>query len=297
LPVEAEQALIAPAPVPTAAAGQGNSEEVNKTLAMRVVRLSGEAILQKVELHGNEQVGVITNMVEEALGGTMRVVLIVNGCQLMEASTIEESGLEDGTTITALLKLKPVPTKKKVGQATADLKADGTVILSGDHANGFYCRDSSAIPDRDQLVDVQHLYATNTAFAVLKADGTVVAWGNKDNGGDCAEVQDQLVDVQHIYATNRAFAALKADGTVVAWGDGEYDAGDCSKVQDQLVDVQHIYSTHYAFAALKAGGSVVTWGYGWDLQQVEAKATMEAEAMGKHQPKNHGMLIRSPYSQ
>jgi hypothetical protein len=225
------------------------------------VRLSGEAILQKVELHGNEQVGVITNMVEEALGGTMRVVLIVNGCQLMEASTIEESGLEDGTTITALLKLKPVPTKKKVGQATADLKADGTVILSGDlwsiirDANGFYGLDSSAIPDRDQLVDVQHLYATIAAFAVLKADGTVVAWGAKDAGGDCAEVQDQLVDVQRIYSTKSAFAALKADGCVVSWGDR------------------------------------------WDVQQVEAKATMEAEAMGKHQPKNHGMLIRSPYSQ
>jgi len=47
----------------------------------------------------------------------------------------------------------------------------------------------------DPIESVQHIYATDTAFAALKAGGSVVAWGDKDWGGDCSKVQAQ-VDVQ-----------------------------------------------------------------------------------------------------
>ena len=54
-----------------------------------------------------------------------------------------------------------------------------------------------------QLVDVQSIYSTTSAFAALKADGSVVAWGSPGSGGDCSEVQAQLTaDVQSIYSTS-----------------------------------------------------------------------------------------------
>ena len=146
---------------------------------MTVAKLSGEVILDKVELKGTDAVSVLIDKVQNALGTNVGVDLInTNGDKLHKDLPIEESGLSNGSTITALL-TKTVPTVLKCFtssscpmEVTAELKADGTVACTGlPHAGG----DCHAI--QDQLVDVQHIYATGTAFAALKADGGVVSWG------------------------------------------------------------------------------------------------------------------------
>ena len=66
------------------------------------------------------------------MGTKFRVDLInTNGDKLRKDLRLEKSGLEDGSTITALLK-KSVPTvlRNNTG-ATAELKADGTVTCTG----------------------------------------------------------------------------------------------------------------------------------------------------------------------
>ena len=83
-----------------------------------------------------------------------------------------------------------------------------------------------------QLIDVQHIYATNYAFAAMKPGGSVVAWGNPHYGGDCSKIQEQIAsDVQHIYSTETAFAALKADGSVVSWGNSREQAEALARCQ------------------------------------------------------------------
>ena len=59
--------------------------------------------------------------------------------------------------------------------ATAILKPDGHVVAEGDEQQGG---DRSAV--QNQLIDVQHLYTTQAAFAAMKADGSVLAWGEVD---------------------------------------------------------------------------------------------------------------------
>lgn len=50
--------------------------------------------------------------------------------------------------------------------------------------------DSAAV--RTELRHVQHIAASNGAFAALRSDGSVVTWGDADYGGDSGDVQDQL---------------------------------------------------------------------------------------------------------
>ena len=45
---------------------------------------------------------------------------------------------------------------------------------------------------KEQLVDVEKIYATDAAFAALKRDGSVVVWGHPEHGGDCQKVQDRI---------------------------------------------------------------------------------------------------------
>ena len=81
--------------------------------------------------------------------------------------------------------------------------------------------DSSAV--QDQLFDVHHIQATESAFAAIRGDGVVVCWGNPQDGGDCTDAQEKLIDVKHVQATTKAFAAIRADKTVVTWGSGSCD--------------------------------------------------------------------------
>eukprot|EP00746_Dinoflagellata_sp_MGD_P147914 gnl/MRDRNA2_/MRDRNA2_80227_c0_seq1.p1 gnl/MRDRNA2_/MRDRNA2_80227_c0~~gnl/MRDRNA2_/MRDRNA2_80227_c0_seq1.p1 ORF type:complete len:464 (+),score=115.07 gnl/MRDRNA2_/MRDRNA2_80227_c0_seq1:155-1546(+) len=242
------------------------SIEAHQIITLTVVRLNGEALLQK-QMSENEQVGVLINMVADALGSSESIWQIVaNGGKLLaEGDTIERSGLVDGDTLTALVRKRPVPTILRNAGATAELRADGSVIVWGEEDCGG---DSSHF--QGQLVsDVESIYCTNEAFAALKADGCVVAWGDCDCGGDCVEISELASGVQSISATEGAFAALKIDGSVVAWGRSVVvmygtvvDAGDCAEVQDQLgKEVRSIYSTSSAFAALKDDGSIVVWGH------------------------------------
>ena len=79
-----------------------------------------------------------------------------------------------------------------------------------------YGGDSS--PVQSQLKNVQHIAATDRAFAAILLDGSVVTWGDASSGGDSSSVHQQLKGVQKIRASKNAFAAILGDGSVVTWG-------------------------------------------------------------------------------
>ncbi|OLP80298.1 hypothetical protein AK812_SmicGene39302 [Symbiodinium microadriaticum] len=174
-----------------------------------------------------------------------------SGAVLDGSTTLEESGLQSGDTLT--LKISSFQVRGHAS-AFAAILADGSVVTWGDADDGG---NSSHV--QEQLKDVQQIKATMNAFAAILGDGSVVTWGSADSGGDSSAVQDQLKDVQQIQATNTAFAAILGDGSVVTWGSSAA-GGDSRAVQDQLVDVQQIQATGFAFAAILGDGSVVTWG-------------------------------------
>ena len=80
---------------------------------------------------------------------------------------------------------------------------------------------------------MQHVQASDGAFAAVRTDGGVATWGDAHLGGDSSTIQDSLVDVQQVQSTKGAFAAIRADGTVVTWGDAKR-GGDSSMVQASL---------------------------------------------------------------
>jgi len=191
--------------------------------------------LEKVELQPSEKVSTLIDKVKHALGHAPGVDLIgTNGNKLLKDLSIEESGLQDDETITALLKPSIVPTVLKFHPGgpgmSAELKVDGSVEFINVPATNIDSNPSSHVPVpfsqvQSQLVDVQSIYKTDGfhlrsshgAFAALKADGGVVAWGHW--AGNPGSVQSQLVDVVGICSTEAAFAAIKADGSIVSWGD------------------------------------------------------------------------------
>ncbi|OLQ00119.1 Voltage-dependent L-type calcium channel subunit alpha-1S [Symbiodinium microadriaticum] len=130
----------------------------------------------------------------------------------------------------------------------------GSVVTWGDKRFGG---DSCAVQHR--LQNVQHIQATNHAFAAVLYDKSVVTWGYDSSGGDSRAVQSELTNVHQIQSNKLAFAAVLDDGSVVAWGDAE-SGGDTSTVKDQLHGVQRIQSSARAFAAILTDGSVVPWG-------------------------------------
>jgi len=81
-----------------------------KSIAVSVVRLSGEVILENMELGANEKVGVLMKMVEDALGSDERVELLANGSKLLMKASLQESGLVDGDIVTVLT----IPTMREV---------------------------------------------------------------------------------------------------------------------------------------------------------------------------------------
>ena len=95
-------------------------------------------------------------------------------------------------------KLKPWPTASKTsivkrGGSFSWLAGDPSGVACGRGARPKESDDSLQMSHLMQFSDpiesVQHIYATDTAFAALKAGGSVVAWGDKDWGGDCSKVQ------------------------------------------------------------------------------------------------------------
>jgi len=54
----------------------------------------------------------------------------------------------------------------------------------------FELWDSTAV--QDQLMHVQQVHATHSAFAAILAGGTVVTWGNPKTGGASTAVQENI---------------------------------------------------------------------------------------------------------
>ena len=83
----------------SAEAGHAPLQAIN----VKLVNLNGEVIFDKMELKGTEKISDIIDKVQKALGHGVDLVT-TNGDKLPKDKSIEESGLEDGSTITALLK-------------------------------------------------------------------------------------------------------------------------------------------------------------------------------------------------
>ena len=182
----------------------------------------------------------------------LRLVTSKNQVLMDSDKTLEETEIEDGECLTALV-LQPQLAATKSAFALW-CHGDSAVVTWGAAEDGG---NSSAV--RDQLRGVQKIQSTNYAFAALLEDGSVVTWGSARQGGDSSAVRDQLKGVQQIQASSHAFAAILEDGSVVTWGAADW-GGDSSAAQNQLRGAQQIQATGSAFAAILADGSVVTWG-------------------------------------
>ena len=167
--------------------------------------------------------------------------------------TLQETGVEDGECLTALV-VQPLLAATKSAFALL-CPGDSAIVTWGQARYG-----GNSPPVRDKHRGVLQIQASYGSFAAILQDGSVVTWGDADDGGDSSDVRDQLKGVQQIQATPQgAFAAILADGSVVTWGDPD-NGGDSLAVKDQLKGVQQIQATAQAFAAILADGSVVTWG-------------------------------------
>ena len=80
-----------------------------KEIIVTVVQLSGETILHKMEMRANNRVDILKRKVRDVLGCTEIIQLVVDGRNLSTCSSIEESGLADDSTITAVF-IPRVPT-------------------------------------------------------------------------------------------------------------------------------------------------------------------------------------------
>jgi len=128
---------------------------------------------------------------------------------------------------------------------TLGLKADGTVVAVG--ANGYgECR----VNDWSNIIQVD---AGGRGSFGLKADGTVVAVGDDKTGRMKTE---EWSDIVAIAAGRVHTVGLKTDGTVVAVGYNQY--GQC-EVGD-WTDIIEIAASQFHTMGLKADGTVVAVG-------------------------------------
>lgn len=243
LPVSERERIAKALSVAGAAmSGEASTEEPKKqepqkkpetNFTVTVVKLSGEAILHGVEVCANEQVRVLMFRVADVLDGSHRVQLFADDQELSADTYMEDSGLKDGSTVTALTKPVRMLKNHPYSGVSAELKADGSVVVLGKEQ----FQDQETADVQAQLTaDVQDIVASDHAFAALKAGGSVVAWGNSAYGGDCSKahtlegVPAELVDVKSIYSDSFCFAAKKADGSIVLWGNtAYYDDGEAYK--------------------------------------------------------------------
>ena len=91
--------------------------------------------------------------------------------------TLEESGIEDGECLAALI-LQPQVAAAAAATFALWQPGDSAIITWGDADCGG---DSSAV--RDQLRGVQQIQASLKAFAAILEDGSVVTWGDANYGG------------------------------------------------------------------------------------------------------------------
>ncbi len=143
---------------------------------------------------------------------------------------------------------------------TVGLKADGTVVATGDNSEG-QC-------DVSGWKDIIAVSAGRKHTVGLKADGTVVAVGTNFCGQcDVPDWKDITAVSAGLYHT----VGLKADGTVVATG--KNDDGQCDV--SGWKDIIAVSAGNYHTVGLKADGTVVTTGwnkngqcdaFGWKLK-------------------------------
>ena len=134
---------------------------------------------------------------------------------------------------------------------TIGLKADGTVIATGENDDG-QC-------DVFDWTDIVAISAGYYHTVGLKADGTVVAVGD-DQDGQC--VVSDWADIVAISAGGNHTVGLKADGTIVAVGynkDGQCDVS-------VWTDIVAISAGGWHTVGLKADGIVVAVGSNKDGQ-------------------------------
>ena len=127
----------------------------------------------------------------------LRLVTSKNQVLMDSDKTLEETEIEDGECLTALV-LQPQLAATKSAFALW-CHGDSAVVTWGAADDG-----GNSSPVRDQLRGVQKIQATNYAFAALLEDGSVVAWGSARQGGDSSAVRDQLKGVQQIQASRGA---------------------------------------------------------------------------------------------
>ena len=112
--------------------GTGATKE-QQSITVSIARLNGEVIVS-VEVGGDDEVNVLEKAVADALGGE-RCQLFLNGRELLAHAPISAYGTADGDIVSAVIKPKIVPTllsfdQLVMGQATAELKADGSVVTT-----------------------------------------------------------------------------------------------------------------------------------------------------------------------
>ena len=139
---------------------------------------------------------------QQAIGKKhLRLITAKNQVLVDFEQTLEESEIEDGECLTALV-LQPQLAATE-GAFALWCHGDSAIVTWGGFSRGG---ESSAV--KDQLRGVQQIQATDSAFAAILQDGSVVTWGDAERGGYSSAVRDQLKGVQQIQATHRAFAAI-----------------------------------------------------------------------------------------
>ena len=180
-------------------------------------------------------------------------------CQYLQASQLQAEGRTAEAAITfgkivdykdsrarSMELWKAVTTRNSIsagGYRSVALRADGTVVATGENENGA-CNVTSW---RDVVA-----IATDFTYTVgLKSDGDVIVTGT-DKYGACRILNWK--DIVNIAAHNSVTAALRIDGTVVATGRTEEGACDVSGWEN-IIDIA---VGGYHTVGLKSDGTVVS---------------------------------------
>ncbi len=178
-----------------------------------------------------------------------------NAVSLMEAGSYKEALIEfrkagdykdsHNLIIANLDKITTRETVSAGGYHTVGLKADGTVVATGDNDEG-QC-------DAFLWTDIIAVTAGSVHTVGLKSDGTVVAVGY--NSYYRCNVST-WTDIIAISAGRTHTVGLKSDGTVVATGDNH----DCKCNVSEWTDIIAVSAGEYHTVGLKADGTVVATG-------------------------------------
>ena len=136
---------------------------------------------------------------------------------------------------------------------TLGLKADGTVMATGDNTYG-QCNVST-------WTGIVQVAGGSYHTLGLKADGAVLATGSNGGGRLNVSTWTGIVQVAGGYEHT---VGLKADGTVVAVGDNNY--GQCEVTGPAWTGIVQVASGYHHTVGLKADGKVVASGRNLERQ-------------------------------